>query len=392
MPSWKYTTIGAAVLAVAVLVVALAVAQYNRAFDSIVPITINADRSGLLMDPGAAVKLSGVRVGSVSAVTTDGNGARLSVDLDPAQIGHIPAALSANLVPTTVFGAKYVELRRAAPTPGHVTAGAVIDRANVTVELDNTFDAVLKTLQAVSPAQLNSALTAVADALRGRGAEAGQVIGQLDDYLRKLNPSLPQLSQRLPQITAVAGDYRDIVDPLADTLANLGATATTLVQQRQQFAAFLTSLRTAGDATSQFLERDGDGLVTTLDTLRPTARLLARYSPVLPCFLGGVVYNTQFLRAIMGGPELGGIHQNVQVTISGLPGTTPYKYPQDLPKTGVDTGPDCHGLPVVNGIPPYVHYDTGADPYPGHDETTTLNPQPLALYLFGPLSPVGGGR
>lgn len=387
--SWKYTIIGCCVLCAAVLVAGLAVAQYNRVFDPKLPITIEADRSGLLMEPGATVKLYGVPVGRVASVTTDGDGARLSVDLDPAQADRIPAGVSANLVPTTVFGAKYVELRPPDAASGPITAGTVISRAKVTVELDDTFAAVMRTLQAVSPAELNSALTAVADSLRGNGSDAGDVLKQLDDYLRAINPSLPQLSQRLPQVAQVANDYRDLADPIATTLSNLGATATTLVTQRQQFASFLKSLTQVSDSTSGLLRDDGDGLVTTLDTLRPTARLLARYSPVLPCFLGGVVHNDQTLRSVMGGPEAGGIHPNVQVTISGKPGTLPYVYPRDLPKTGVDTGPDCHGLPVVQGVPPYVHYDTGANPYPNHDETTTLNPQPLAVLLFGPLSPVG---
>jgi phospholipid/cholesterol/gamma-HCH transport system substrate-binding protein len=386
--------IGVSFIAVVALVAVLAVAQYNRAFDTTVPVTIKADRSGLLMEPGAAVKLNGVEIGSVATVTTDGDGARLSLHLNPDLVDRVPADVSANLVPATLFGSKYVELKPGPSTGSgqHLEAGAVIDRAAVTVELDNTFDAVLRTLQAMPPSKLNAALTAVADSLRGNGKRAGDVLRELDGYLAGLDPHLPDLGRRLPQVTGVANDYREITDDLATAAGNLGKTSDTFVQRQAELGTFLHSLTDLGNSTSDFLEHNGDGLVTTLDTLRPTARLLARYSPVLPCFLGGVVHNDQTIRAVMGGPELGGTHSNVHVTMSSLPGVPAYQYPRNLPKTGVDTGPDCHGLPDVQGIPPYVPYDTGANPYPNHDETTSIGPEPLSLLLFGPLSPIGGGR
>lgn len=391
----RYMLIGLGFLCVLVLVVALVLAQYNRAFDTTVPITINANRSGLLMEPGAAVKLRGVEIGTVTAVSTDGDGARITADLKPDQARQVPAEVSANLVPATVFGAKYVELRtRPQQTTGeHISAGTVIGRANVTVELDNTFDAVIRTLRAMPPSKLNGALHAVSDSLRGNGRQAGELIDELDGYLRGFNPNLPDLAERLPQTSDVANDYRGVTDDLAATASNLGGTSATLVDQKRAFAAFLRSLTHLGNSTGDFLRRNGDDVVTTLDILRPTSRVLARYSPVLPCFLRGVVHNTKTVRSVMGGPEYGGTHPNTHVTISALPGVEPYRYPRDLPTKGLDTGPDCHGLPVVRGVPPFVPYDTGAaNPYPNRDEDTSLNEKPLALMLFGPLSPLGGGR
>jgi phospholipid/cholesterol/gamma-HCH transport system substrate-binding protein len=389
--SWKYAMLGVSFLGVLALLVVLAVAQYDRAFDRTVPVTLKADRSGLLMEPGAAVKLHGVEVGSVAQVSTDGDGAVLALELIPDQAARVPSDVSANLVPSTLFGSKYVELRGGG-TGEHIEAGAVIDRTEVTVELDNTFDAVMRTLRAMPPSKLNAALTAVADALRGNGKNAGELITELDAYLAGLNPSLPDLGERLPEIATVADNYGGVTDDLAATAANLGGTASTLVERQRELATFLRSLTELSDSTGELLARDGEAVVTTVDTLRPTARLLARYSPVLPCFLRGKVRNAENIRAVIGGPEFGGTHSNAHVTMSSLPGIPPYEYPRDLPKKGVDTGPDCHGLPDVQGIPPYVPYDTGTNPYPNKSEETTLGPQPLALLLFGPLSPVGGGR
>lgn len=390
--SWRHVLVGAGFTALLGLLAVLSVAQYHRAFDRVVPISILADRSGLLMEPGSPVKLRGVEVGSVSEVSTDGTGARVSVELDPDQAERIPAEVTANLVPSTVFGAKYVELRAERETGEHIAAGAVIGRARVNVELDHTFDHVMRTLQGVPPSKLNAALTSVSGALRGNGERIGALIADTDGYLRAFNPTLPELESRLPEIAAVADDYRAVADDFTTTAANLGGTSTTLAEQDRAFAGFLLSLTELGNSTGGNLERHGDQLVTTVDTLAPSTELLRRYSPAVPCFFQGVEHNGDIIRAVMGGPEFGGTHPNTHVTVSLLPGIPAYQYPQNLPKTGVDTGPQCHGLPVVQGIPPYVNYDTGANPYPGHDEATTLNPEMLAVYLFGPLSPFGGGR
>ncbi|WP_158628603.1 MCE family protein [Saccharopolyspora rhizosphaerae] len=388
----RHVLAGAGFLAFLGLLAVLAVAQYHRAFDRVVPITVLADRSGLLMEPGSPVKLRGVEVGSVSEVTTDGSGARVTVELDPEQAERIPAEVSANLVPSTVFGAKHVELRAGRDTGEHITAGAVVDRTRVNVELDHTFDNVMRTLSGVPPSKLNAALTSVSGALQGNGERIGALIADTDAYLRAFNPHLPELEARLPEIAATAEDYRDVVDDLSTTAANLGGTSTTLAEQDRAFAGFLLSLTGLGNSTAGTLERHGDQLVRTVDALEPTTGLLSRYSPVVPCFFQGVERNGEIIRQVTGGPEFGGTHPNTHVTVSLLPGMPAYEHPQDLPKTGVDTGPQCHGLPHVQGIPPYVNYDTGANPYRGTDETVTLNPDMLAIYLFGPLSPFGGGR
>ncbi|MDI2027150.1 MCE family protein [Saccharopolyspora sp. TS4A08] len=388
----RYVLIGAGFAVFVALLAVLSVAQYQRAFDRVVPITVLADRSGLLMEPGSPVKLRGVEVGSVGEVTSDGTGARVAVELDPEQAERIPAEVTANLVPSTVFGAKYVELRPGRDTGEHIAAGAVLDRTRVNVELDHTFDHVMDTLRGVPPSKLNAALTSVSGSLQGNGERIRALIADTDGYLRAFNPNLPELESRLPQVTAVAEHYRDVTDDLTATASNLGGTGGTLVEQERAFAGFLLSLTELGNGTGEFLEANGDPLVSALDESEPTTGLLQRYSPVVPCFFGGVVHNGDIIRAVTGGPEFGGTHPNTHVTVSMLPGIPAYQHPQDLPKTGVDTGPDCHGLPEVRGIPPYVNYDTGANPYPGTDETVRVNPELLAVYLFGPLTPLGGGR
>ena len=46
-------------------------------------------------------------------------------------------------------------------------------------------------LRTVQPAELNYTLTAIADALEGRGEAIGDNLVVLDGYLKRINPQLP---------------------------------------------------------------------------------------------------------------------------------------------------------------------------------------------------------
>ena len=335
----RNTLLGAAFVMVMAAASVLVYAQLDRELDPIVPVTVLADRSGLLMEPGAAVKVLGVVVGRVRSVRATGTGATLSVGLDPSQAGRVPADARARIVSPTVFGAKYVELIR--PTGRHtvpISAGAVIGRADVTVEINTTFQHVLDLLAAAEPSKFDAALTALADALRGNGTRLREVISDLDGYLGGLNPSLPALHSDLEAAPAVLGTYTDITPDLLRIGANVGFTSDTVVGRRAQLATFLLSLADIGQHTAAFLTDTEHPFVSTLDVLRPANRLLARYSAMFPCLFAGLDANRVLLDKVVDG---GGL--NV-VLAPGL-GAEPYHYPEDLPTIARTGGPNCHGLP-----------------------------------------------
>ncbi len=85
-------------------------AFFAGTFKSYVPVTLTSDRSGIIMETNAKVKMRGVQVGRVSQVATAKNGASLKLEIDPDQIQYIPANVEAEIDVTTAFGAKFVEL------------------------------------------------------------------------------------------------------------------------------------------------------------------------------------------------------------------------------------------------------------------------------------------
>ncbi len=61
-------------------------------------------------------------------------------------------------------------------------------------------------LTSVHPAQLDSALTALADALQGQGRRIGALVEQADAYLRHLAPSIPTLNNVITGLADVTDD------------------------------------------------------------------------------------------------------------------------------------------------------------------------------------------
>lgn len=87
----------------------LTLGAFNRDFRPYARVTLTSDRSGLVMEPGAKVKLRGVQVGRVASIQ-EGDPVKLQLELYPEQLKYIPSNVGAEITATTAFGAKYVDL------------------------------------------------------------------------------------------------------------------------------------------------------------------------------------------------------------------------------------------------------------------------------------------
>ena len=84
-------TYGVVFLLVLALLVGLSVAIYQKKFTDVVRVTLETDRVGNQLAPPADVKLRGMIVGEVRAVSSDGRKATIDIALKPRTVGLIPA-------------------------------------------------------------------------------------------------------------------------------------------------------------------------------------------------------------------------------------------------------------------------------------------------------------
>lgn len=276
---------GVVFLAVLALLLSLSVAAYQQVFTSVVRITLEADSLGNQLDPRADVKLRGLLVGEVRAVRADGTKATLDLALKPEYVASIPSDVHARLLPKTLFGEKYVDLvAPARPWARPIRAGDVItqDRTRVGIELQQLMNDLLPLLRTVRPGKLNATLSAFATALEGRGDRIGDNLTRVEDYLHRLNPHLPSLTEDFARLADVAEVYGDAAPDLMGILRNTVTTSRTIVEERDRLAAALTTTATAAGTADGFLDANGDRLITLGRVSRPTLGVFARYSPSTP--------------------------------------------------------------------------------------------------------------
>jgi phospholipid/cholesterol/gamma-HCH transport system substrate-binding protein len=350
------------------LLIAGTIAQYRGAFEDNIAITVEADRAGLTLAPGAPIKLYGVEIGHVGNVDTVDGTVRIGLEIDADDVDDVPADVTAQIVPPTAFGAKYVQLT--APTHSTadaIEAGDVIPATRVTVEVDEAFENLTQVLDAARPAQVNAALNAVAGAVDQRGELIGKLVSETDAYLVSLNPALPALSADLRSADDVLDAYEAARPHLISTLTQTGDLSDTLVRQRASLRALESSLTSFSDEANLLLRNSQHGIVTTLDLLEPVSRTLERYSPELPCVVLGLAAANGVMEAAIGGTNPG-----LTSTTRLIPGRGPYTYPRDLPQLGEDRGPVCFGLPYVTpgeAAQPQPALQTGSNPDVGPQPT-----------------------
>ncbi|MCB0894258.1 MAG: MCE family protein, partial [Nocardioidaceae bacterium] len=101
---------GVAFLTVIALLIALSIAIYNKTFSRVTTVTIQADRAGLQLAKFGDVRVNGALVGQVRTVAQRGDHAEIKVALDPDEAERIPDNVSVQILPTTLFGQKFVSL------------------------------------------------------------------------------------------------------------------------------------------------------------------------------------------------------------------------------------------------------------------------------------------
>ncbi|MDT0611813.1 MCE family protein [Streptomyces lancefieldiae] len=338
---------GVVFLVVPVLLAWLAVAVYDKKFTDSDPVVVETGSVGNEMHRGAEVKLRGVVVGEVRAIDATDDGARLTLALRPGALAGIPADVRAQMLPTTLFGERFVALvPPAGSTARPLAAGAVIpqDRSANAVELQQVLDNVLPMLTAVQPQKLSATLSAVSRALQGRGDRLGDTLTLLDSHLRKFNPQLPTLNRDLKELVKVSHIYADVAPDVITALTDFTTTSGTLAEKDSELAGTLgATTRTAEDVTA-FLRQNKDNIIRLSAASRPTLELLAEYSSSFPCTLRTLA---DFVPAMDKALGKGTDRPGLRVDVTTVPSRGAYRPGADTPAYEAGGGPRCYPVPYL---------------------------------------------
>jgi phospholipid/cholesterol/gamma-HCH transport system substrate-binding protein len=380
-------------------------ALYNRAFTTYDTVTLTSDRSGLMMEPGNAVKMRGVQVGHVAAISGGQQPVSLKLELDPSVLAMIPANVEARITASTAFGPKYVEfVAPKNPSAQSLSDGAVLKSQNVSTEVNTVFENLVDLLHQVDPAKLNAILTTFADGLRGRGEMIGEATTDAAEVLAVLNDNRGAINQDLRSLKGFSDAYAAAAPALLSTLDSLTTTSKTITEHSADLNALLLSVAGFANKGADFLATNKDKLADSVNILNPTITLLGKYTPEYTCMLVGARW---FLDHGIYDATGGQNGYSLITDTALMPGKDPYVYPDNLPivaaKGGPGGKPGCGSLPDASKNFPvrYLVTDTGwgtgidvrDNPGLGHPcfanyfPVTRAIPQPDTYRCVGPPSP-----
>ncbi|MFH9493368.1 MCE family protein [Streptomyces halstedii] len=356
---------GVSFVLVPALLIWLSVSVYQKKFTDDATVTVRTGSVGNEMHDNADVKLRGVVVGQVRRIQADGDGARLTLAIRPDRLGRIPEDVTAQMLPTTLFGERFVALvPPAVPSARTLKAGSEIpqDRSSNAIELEEVLDNVLPMLTAVKPDKLAATLGAVSQALEGRGDKLGDTLLTLDAHLKEFNPQLPTLNEDIKELVKVSHLYADAAPDVLDALTDFTTTSGTIAEQQAELADLYGSTTASARDVTAFLRKNKDNLIHLSAAGRPTLELLAEYSDAFPCTLRTMAGFVPAMDKALGkGTDRPGLHVDVKAVES----KGAYVAGKDTPVYGATGGPHCYAVPYTGATVPTADARTAAAPAQG---------------------------
>lgn len=358
---------------------------FTQKFSDYDEVTVKASRIGLQLPQRADVKIKGVIVGEVLDYEPTAEGADITLGLYQDRTTDVPRDVTASILPKTLFGEKFVSLD--VPDGGSsaqpIADGDVIQRTDLSIEVEQVLSDLYPLLRAVQPADLNTTLNAIATALEGRGDQLGETLETLDAYLTRFNPELPALVEDLRLTARVSDTYADVLPEVATILRNTITTTSTLEDREDKLQALFNDVSKFAAVTERFTRANGDNLVRLADLSAAQLDVFARYAPEYPCLLGGIVGAGKLQAEAFRGFTL-------HIVLETLPNQPRGYGPQDAPVYGDKRGPHCGQLPS----PSYSQANPGTQPdfVDGVDEPTGKGTSRVAPGWSGTAAGFAGGR
>ncbi len=272
-------------IAFMVLMVWLTWAFFNKSFVNYDNVTLTGAKAGLSLPENADVKLRGMIVGEVRDVKAEGGEVNLTLGMNPKLINEVPADVTAQIVPKTLFGEKYISLIPSdTPNGTKLKAGDTIRGAIVPIELEKLLKDIYPLLTAVDPQNLATTLSALASTFEGRGEDFGNTLVTLNNYLKKFNPESQAAVDDIIKLGQVSDSYAGSMPTFGRLLKNSVTTSHTIVAKRTALAAFFNESRRLADELRVLFAASGEDMVAVAAQSVTPLGIAEKYSSTFPCF------------------------------------------------------------------------------------------------------------
>jgi virulence factor Mce-like protein len=272
-------TVGLVVVLAALIVASVAMLARNMFFG---PKTITAYfTTATAIYPGDDVRVSGLKVGSIGAISPEGTRAKMTM-----HVGHgvpIPADAKAVIVAQNLVAARYVQLTPAYRSSGPTMAdGAVIplERTATPVEFDEVKDQLMRLATDLGPdSQVSSSsigrfIDSAADALGGNGDKLRQTLAQLSGVARILADGSGNVVDIVKNLQTFVTVLRDSGQQLVQFNNRLATLSSVLDDSRSDLDAALTDLAAAIGPVQRFIAGTRDQTAEQVTRLADVTQVL----------------------------------------------------------------------------------------------------------------------
>jgi phospholipid/cholesterol/gamma-HCH transport system substrate-binding protein len=243
--------------------------------------------SAIGIQKGSDVRILGVRVGEVAAVTPQGSTVRVDLRYDTSY--DLPADVTAIIVSPSIVSDRYIQL-----TPAYAGGPTLADRAELAVsrtavplEVDDVYRSLDELNRALGPSGANAG-GALADLVATARKNLEGNGDQLGDTLSGLSQALSTVEQGRTDLFATVSNLADFTTALARSdqqvrtfNQQLAAVGEQLAAERDDLAAALRSLGTALADVKTFVHDNEEALVSNVGALADVTGILVRQQQAL---------------------------------------------------------------------------------------------------------------
>lgn len=235
------------------------------------------------LQENSRVRLGDVTVGTVTRIERQGWHALITMRVNGDVV--LPANAVATVGQTSLLGSSHVELAvpgDVAPE-GRLHGGSLIPLASAGAypNTEQTLAALSLLLNGGGLGQVQDITKALSTAFAGREADLRSVIGQLDEFIGRLNAQTDDIIAASESLNGLAGQFAANKPVLDNALRTIPDALSVLAEQRTHLADALDTFGKFSALTADAVNQSKDNLVAELKDLGPVLESLGNAGPAL---------------------------------------------------------------------------------------------------------------
>lgn len=388
-----YALRGAVAIAVAIAASVTMVLRGSGTLEQTTDVFVAVPSTAGLISGEAPVRYHGVNIGRIGEIHSGTTESVVQLQIDEANASEIPADVIARVVPRTFFGDIYMQLVDS-PTPSGtatLTSGdqILLDSGPDAVALYDVYTKLVGLLTAMQPEKLHTALTALSQALDGKGEKIAAMIDDLSAASVVLTPAAQQFLDSTPEFKSVVDALNRATPDILDTLASATSVSNAMVENKTNLETSISASTVFAATVNNFVAENNRNIITVIDS---AGKILATTAA-----------NPDGLRSTLANAGTFGaagarVFSTGKFNITAVPTfADPLPYTaEDCPQYGNERGAQCFGsnqdaslastdLPVVGGRDEASTLEYLEDRLLGRTPGPSTSPNVATTLMLGPL-------